>query len=165
MFRGNVIFLFRYLFFQSTLGEALSFITIVILSAFDFWYVKNVSGRLLVGLRWWNEVMDDGKEKWIFESSNEIHSSNIDTTIFWWTLYITPLFWGVFLIFNLISFSFMDGITCFLCMILSISNTLGYYRCSKDQSKKISSFFVEQSTAGITKLMTSGYAQKMMGGK
>ncbi len=28
----------------------------VLLLAFDFWTVKNVSGRLLVGLRWWNEV-------------------------------------------------------------------------------------------------------------
>lgn len=29
----------------------------VTLLAFDFWTVKNVSGRLLVGLRWWNKVV------------------------------------------------------------------------------------------------------------
>ncbi len=34
----------------------LNFIIIVLLMSFDFWTVKNVSGRLLVGLRWWNKV-------------------------------------------------------------------------------------------------------------
>ena len=29
---------------------------IVLLLALDFWTVKNVSGRLMVGLRWRNEV-------------------------------------------------------------------------------------------------------------
>jgi hypothetical protein len=32
------------------------FITVITFLAFDFWTVKNVSGRLLVGLRWWNKV-------------------------------------------------------------------------------------------------------------
>ena len=36
------------------------FIVCVLLLAFDFWTVKNVSGRLMVGLRWWSEVLDDG---------------------------------------------------------------------------------------------------------
>jgi hypothetical protein len=34
----------------------LAFILIVLLLSFDFWTVKNVSGRLLVGLRWWNDI-------------------------------------------------------------------------------------------------------------
>lgn len=29
---------------------------------------QNVSGRLLVGLRWWNQVDEDGKSQWVFES-------------------------------------------------------------------------------------------------
>ncbi len=29
---------------------------------------QNVTGRLLVGLRWWNDVKDDGSNIWIFES-------------------------------------------------------------------------------------------------
>jgi hypothetical protein len=42
------------------LAGASNFVTItvicIILLACDFWVVKNVSGRLLVGLRWWNKV-------------------------------------------------------------------------------------------------------------
>ena len=33
--------------------------------------VKNVSGRLLVGLRWWHEVKDDGSSEWKFECLDE----------------------------------------------------------------------------------------------
>ncbi len=32
------------------------FIVVVLLFAFDFWTVKNVTGRLLVGLKWWSEI-------------------------------------------------------------------------------------------------------------
>jgi len=33
----------------------------ILLLAFDFWTVKNVTGRLLVGLRWWNYVREVSK--------------------------------------------------------------------------------------------------------
>ena len=45
-----------------------NFIVIVMLLSFDFWTVKNVTGRLLVGLRWWNYVDEDGNSHWVFES-------------------------------------------------------------------------------------------------
>ena len=34
--------------------------------------VKNVSGRLLVGLRYWNEVTDEGTDNWRFESLEQV---------------------------------------------------------------------------------------------
>ena len=45
-----------------------SFVIIVVLLSIDFWTVKNISGRLLVGLRWWNYVDEDGESHWVFES-------------------------------------------------------------------------------------------------
>jgi hypothetical protein len=27
--------------------------------------------RILVGLRWWNEIREDGEDVWIYESANE----------------------------------------------------------------------------------------------
>lgn len=44
------------------------FVVCVVLLSFDFWTVKNISGRLLVGLRWWNDVREDGSSTWAFES-------------------------------------------------------------------------------------------------
>ncbi len=35
---------------------------------------KNVAGRLLVGLRWWNEVTDEGSN-WRFETLEEVRST------------------------------------------------------------------------------------------
>ncbi|CAL5367018.1 unnamed protein product [Camellia sinensis] len=43
------------------------FVVTVLLAALDFWVVKNVSGRILVGLRWWNEITDEGESVWKFE--------------------------------------------------------------------------------------------------
>jgi hypothetical protein len=52
-------------------NEAIAYLVVIILSACDFWTIKNVSGRILVGLRWWNDVKETGEEVWIFESKNE----------------------------------------------------------------------------------------------
>ena len=50
---------------------------------------KNVSGRLLVGLRWWNEVTDTGSN-WRFESLEEGQRAinGKDSAVFWWLLYV-----------------------------------------------------------------------------
>lgn len=56
-------------------GFVLNCVVTLVLVAADFWTVKNVTGRLLVGLRWWN---DDGTESsggestWRFESLEEV---------------------------------------------------------------------------------------------
>ena len=45
--------------------------------AFDFWVVKNITGRynfkfrLMIGMRWWIEHNESGKEKWVFESKGD----------------------------------------------------------------------------------------------
>lgn len=45
-----------------------SFVFIVLLLSADFWTVKNITGRLLVGLRWWNYIDEEGKSIWVYES-------------------------------------------------------------------------------------------------
>lgn len=41
----------------------------MLLLAADFYYLKNIAGRRLVGLRWWNEVETaTGDSHWVFES-------------------------------------------------------------------------------------------------
>lgn len=61
--------LFQYIFaLWITDNFILIFVLEIVLISFDFWTVKNISGRLLVGLRWWNEVTEDGSSTWVFES-------------------------------------------------------------------------------------------------
>ncbi len=136
--------------------EALTFIFVVILNSLDFWFVKNVSGRILVGLRWWNEVKEDGSEIWRFESSHEVKAKSIDTTIFWMSLYIAPIFWGVFLFLQLIGLKFMWFISCLIGLILTFSNAFGYYKCSGEQKNKIKGFLDEKSKEGFSKMLQFG---------
>lgn len=43
----------------------------MLLLAADFYYLKNIAGRRLVGLRWWNEVdTASGGSHWVFESQD-----------------------------------------------------------------------------------------------
>ena len=137
-------------------SDALIFIIVVILNAFDFWFVKNVSGRILVGLRWWNEVRDDGTEVWIFESDYEKRATSIYTTLFWSSLYIAPLFWGIFLIIELIGLSLMWFLVCLISFVLTFSNTIGYYKCSGEQKKKLTNFLAEKGQKGLSNILTFG---------
>jgi len=43
------------------------FVLIIFLNALDFWVVKNITGRFLIGFRWWNEYDEYGLEKVVFE--------------------------------------------------------------------------------------------------
>lgn len=52
---------FSYLFAGMFLPNVLIFIIVMLMAATDFWIVKNISGRLLVGMRWWSVCDSNGK--------------------------------------------------------------------------------------------------------
>uniref|UniRef100_A0A0A9WK65 Golgi apparatus membrane protein TVP23 homolog n=1 Tax=Lygus hesperus TaxID=30085 RepID=A0A0A9WK65_LYGHE len=60
------------------------FVIIIVLLSCDFWIVKNVSGRKLVRLRWWNTIDENGVSHWYFESRDDTASVNsVDWLAFW----------------------------------------------------------------------------------
>ncbi|KAG7099401.1 Golgi apparatus membrane protein tvp23 [Marasmius oreades] len=62
----------------------LSTVLVVVLLAMDFWNCRNVAGRTLVGLRFWNQVDDDGESYWVFESRDPSRPANpVDSKMFW----------------------------------------------------------------------------------
>jgi hypothetical protein len=82
----------------------------MLILAADFYYLKNIAGRRLVGLRWWNEVNPEtGDSHWVFESSDPSTKviSATDKRFFWLALYIQPLLWVVFALFAIIKFEFI----------------------------------------------------------
>lgn len=121
----------------------LSFVVCALLLAFDFWTVKNVTGRLLVGLRWWNEVNDDGVTKWVFESKREGRQiDNRDALVFWLGLYITPLIW-IFLGFSsLMSPKWLLIVA--MALILNGSNVVGFWKCQTDAKKQLQTFIASR---------------------
>jgi hypothetical protein len=93
-----------------TVTSVLSFIITMLILAADFYYLKNIAGRRLVGLRWWNEVNPEtGDSHWVFESSDPSTKviSATDKRFFWLALYIQPLLWVVFALFAIIKFEFI----------------------------------------------------------
>ncbi len=61
--------IFSFLFLNALIGEEIiTFVIVVLFAAFDFWTVKNITGRLLVNLRWHSEIDEFGNEQWIYES-------------------------------------------------------------------------------------------------
>ena len=127
-----------FLFFSIfTSNEALVMILVVLLIAADFWYTKNISGRILVGLRWWNNFNQETQENiWTFESKNEIKEPNIDRKTFWISLYGFSGIWVILFIWECIMFNFTWAFLCLIALAISGTNVVGFFRCSKIQQKK-----------------------------
>lgn len=113
-----LVYLFGSLLWRN---QVLTYIACIILLAVDFWTVKNVTGRLLVGLRWWQITRTENalvanagdttaveqeteKTEWVFESlQDEGALDPMDKSIFWMGMYVWPLIWSVFLLSNVLS--------------------------------------------------------------
>ena len=129
--------LFFFLFLNIfTSNEAFVMIVVVILDSIDFWYTKNISGRILVGLRWWNTYKPETQQEiWTFEGKNEIKEANMDRNTFWISLYGFTGAWLVLFIWECILFNFMWSFLCLISLAISGTNTYGFHRCSELQQK------------------------------
>lgn len=125
-----------------TQNFVVQFVVTVTLLAFDFWTVKNVTGRLLVGLRWWHEVAEDGTtQTWRFETIPDRAALNLmDSRIFWWTLYATPAIWLVLGIVCVLKFNISYLVIVLIAIVLSAANIVGYYKCNKDATEQMRNY-------------------------
>lgn len=113
-------------------SKILSYIFVIIFASFDFWVVKNISGRFLVGLRWWSEYNENEEEVWMFECrSDESEIKAVDSRMFWGSQIGFTLFWGIWLVFNIISFKFLRTISLVITFFLLALNTYAFFKCSK----------------------------------
>jgi len=143
--------LVSYMFLNLFIGNyTLTFIVVILLSVFDFWSVKNLTGRILVGLRWWSQVNPDGTEEWKFEGLNEKKSGGVDYWIFWGVLYLAPIVWTVFMVSSALSFALYNISLCAACLVLSATNLIGYIKCSKDHKKSMTGFIAGQAAQNIS---------------
>ncbi|GME22388.1 Golgi apparatus membrane protein [Neofusicoccum parvum] len=137
-----------------TKNFVLVFIITIVLLAADFYYLKNIAGRRLVGLRWWNEVdTASGDGRWVFESADPEtrQISATDKRFFWLSLYVQPAIWIALAIVAIVKFEFIwltlvdraerkwmletlaDGIVLMtvIALTLTVTNTLAFSRCDK----------------------------------
>ncbi|CAL8120073.1 unnamed protein product [Orchesella dallaii] len=108
-----------------------SFVTVLILLSLDFWTVKNVTGRILLGLRWWNYVDDDGISHWVFESLKGARAGGrpLERRVFWGALILAPVVWLFLFMSSFFTSRFQWTILVILAMALSGANLYGYIHC------------------------------------
>ena len=130
----------------------------MLLLAADFYYLKNIAGRRLVGLRWWNEVDNSeggkGGGRWVFESQDRsttgtgdgeggagVGQNATDKRFFWLALYVQPVLWivlGILVIVRLRSVIWLVLIV--IALVLTITNMLAFSRCDRfGQASKLAS--------------------------
>lgn len=114
-----------------------STVAVVVLLAMDFWNCRNVAGRRLVGLRFWNQVDEDGESFWVFESRDPSRPANpIDSRMFWIALYAFPLFWLVLLFVSFLKFNLSFIPIVILALIFNVTNVVGFTYADRDAKQR-----------------------------
>jgi hypothetical protein len=93
------------------LKEVYVFSVVLISQCLDFWITKNITGRYLVGLRWWSSTdfsdfnMDQqfGHE---FKEYDHIYEKSYNSVLFWWSLYFVVIYWSIMVTIKVLSLSF-----------------------------------------------------------
>ncbi|XP_017572768.1 Golgi apparatus membrane protein TVP23 homolog A isoform X3 [Pygocentrus nattereri] len=115
------------------------FLMVITLLSCDFWSVKNVTGRLLVGLRWWNQIDEDGRSHWMFEAKKGRNCSGTEAEaqIFWLGLIVCPLVWTTFFFTTLFSFKMKWLALVVAGFSLQAANLYGYLRCKAGEQETL----------------------------
>mmetsp|Transcript_42312 Transcript_42312/g.51333 ORF Transcript_42312/g.51333 Transcript_42312/m.51333 type:complete len:181 (+) Transcript_42312:199-741(+) len=142
-FKAAALFVYIFCGLFNSDDFVINFVVCVLLLACDFWVVKNVSGRILVGLRWWNEIDEAGKSEWKFESLTPAEMENLqpeESRLFWWSMYFQSAAWVLMSLSAIIGFKLGYLMVVLVALTLNGSNLYGYYQCSADHKKQIASW-------------------------
>ncbi|XP_061731945.1 Golgi apparatus membrane protein TVP23 homolog B [Nerophis ophidion] len=132
LFRVCALLLYLLCDLLSSSSFIAAMVAIMLLLSCDFWAVKNVTGRLLVGLRWWNQVDEDGQSHWVFESrkgTRSAHLSDSDSRIFWLGLIVCPLVWVLFAFSAIFQLKIKWLPVVLMGVVLQGANLYGYIKC------------------------------------
>ncbi|KAJ7597222.1 Golgi apparatus membrane protein TVP23 [Mycena floridula] len=120
-----------------TTNYVVSVVVVVALLACDFWTVKNVSGRLLVGLRFWNQVDSDGQSFWVFEARDPKRPPHpVDARMFWMAIYVFPLLWGALFIVSLLKLSLSFIPIVILALVFNVTLVIGFTYADRDAKQR-----------------------------
>jgi hypothetical protein len=158
LFKGIALFMYTFgkVFVKTPHSSRFILVTVILilLLAADFWVVKNVTGRLLVGLRWWNKV-DEDETVWIFESAENKVVNKFDRSVFWSVLYLTPILWAILFVWGVLGLKFNWLLICVIALALSMANVYGYYKCSTEQAAQFQQMMQAGAQQGAMAMMRS----------
>ncbi|KAJ7453940.1 Golgi apparatus membrane protein TVP23 [Mycena galericulata] len=146
----------------------LSTVAVVVLLAMDFWNCRNVAGRTLVGLRFWNQVDEDGESFWVFESRDPSRPANaVDSKMFWIAIYVFPLLWVALFIVSLLRFKLTFVPIVVLALVFNVTNAVGFTYADRDAKQRWANSVVGSGWSlglgGIGGQLLTGAVQKGVG--
>lgn len=142
----------------------LTFIFCTLFLSIDFYVSQNITGRLLVGLRWWtkdafeaiealpqpvygnslqgvrrNKTIVDEKYGYVFETLADESSVDVtDKNLFWLGTYSWALIWSLLFLLNLLSLSLTWLLFLGIANSFAWVNLVAFWRCSSaDQNKGV----------------------------
>ncbi|EAR83963.2 FAM18-like protein (macronuclear) [Tetrahymena thermophila SB210] len=127
-----VYFLFQYKFDNNIF----IFVLVIVFNALDFWTTKNITGRLLVGMRWWNIQNEKGEEVYQYETKGQKFVPNqVDYAFFWSSQLVSFIFWVLVALFHILTpfWLILDLLT----IGMLFTNIYGFYRCKSEHQQKV----------------------------
>ncbi|KAK0406920.1 hypothetical protein QR680_018889 [Steinernema hermaphroditum] len=119
----------------------IQFLIILFLLSADFWFVKNITGRLLVGLRWWNFVDAKGQVKWKFECSKDVNRYDAsERRIFWFALIVGPTLWLMLVLIAFFTFKWEWMVVAIIGLSMNGQNLYGYLRCKWNNTEELTNY-------------------------
>ncbi|CAD8135766.1 unnamed protein product [Paramecium pentaurelia] len=104
---------------------------IIMLTSFNFWIVKNYTGKKLIGIVWWN--CREEQDIWYFEKVNKLYPLNkYCKYYFWYCLYIYEIFLFLILILIVIQQKWKSFLIILIPIFENSSQTLIYSHANKD---------------------------------
>ncbi|VBB27039.1 unnamed protein product [Acanthocheilonema viteae] len=109
------------------ISQGQGFLTLL---SIDFWTVKNITGRLLVGLRWWNFVDAEGNNHWRYESAKDTSRFDVlERRIFWGALVAAPAVWMMLVCIAFVTLKWEWMVVAIMGLLMNGANLYGYLRC------------------------------------
>uniref|UniRef100_A0AC35U2J6 Golgi apparatus membrane protein TVP23 homolog n=1 Tax=Rhabditophanes sp. KR3021 TaxID=114890 RepID=A0AC35U2J6_9BILA len=152
---AHVVFRFApilFYVFSNMLGTGfiVQIVVFLILITLDFWVVKNISGRLLVGLRWWAQTNDEGHTKWVYEQAeNQALYDPIESKVFWGALFFAPALWTFFVVVDFVTFKWIWMLLASMGLVMTSINAYGYVKCKWNNTSEITSYFSKMALMSI----------------
>ncbi|KAI6005218.1 hypothetical protein F5J12DRAFT_835537 [Pisolithus orientalis] len=113
----------------------LSTVVVVVLLAMDFWNCRNVAGRRLVGLRFWNQIDEDGESYWVFESRDPSRPANpVDSRQI--AIYVFPVCWLLLFVISIVRFNLSFIPIVVLALVFNITNAVGFTYADRDAKQR-----------------------------
>ena len=117
----------------------------------------------MVGLRWWNDVAEDGTSTWRYESiDDQSQVSRADYVIFWYSMYLSGVCWAIFAFFALLKLEFDWLLVCGVSLLLVWSNIYGFWNCSSER-QRVQSTIQSAITQGTVAALSSNWATGLTG--